>query len=298
MPDQAGRATSSGTSFIPNLHSTKNLILKSFIFTLQTDGEIMKQYIVDAFTKKIFGGNPAAVVPLDKWLDKSLMLKIAAENNLSETAFFVQTGENEFDIKWFTPKVEIDLCGHATIASSFVIFDYLNYDHQQITFNSNSGKLFISKDEDKILMDFPAYKPEQVDIPEEIKSGLDVDILGVYKSTKYLVEVENQNAVLAVKPDFSQLAKLNTVGTIVTARGSDADFVSRFFAPGVGINEDPVTGSAHSVLTPFWAERLGKEKMFARQLSERGGEIFVEAKGERVLIGGNAVLFSAGEIKI
>jgi len=258
----------------------------------------MKQYIVDAFTNKVFGGNPAAVVPLENWLERETMLKIAAENNLSETAFFVQTGENEFDIKWFTPKVEIDLCGHATIASSFVIFNYLNFKGASITFNSNSGKLFITRAGDRIVMDFPRYYPDRVETPDELTKGLNASIIEVRKSTKYLVLLENETAVKNVAPDFNLLAKIKSVGIIVTARGSDSDFVSRFFAPAVGINEDPVTGSAHSVLTPYWSEKLGKTKMFARQLSERGGEIFVEDTGDRVLIGGSAVLFSSGEIVI
>ena len=258
-------------------------------------------YQVDAFTDKVFGGNPAAVISLDTWLDKQLMQQIALENNLSETVFIVKSGNKDFDyeIRWFTPEVEINLCGHATLASAYVLFNILNYSKPQIRFSSMSGKLKVTKEEDLICMDFPSWKPERLDIyPDELSAMLDYkEFIGVYKHRDLLVELMNEDAVKNCNPDFSVMKK-HFDKMIITAPGKEVDFVSRFFAPGAGIDEDPVTGSAHSQLIPFWAEKLGKTKLHALQLSKRGGELWCEQKGERVLMKGRVVFYMKGEITL
>jgi PhzF family phenazine biosynthesis protein len=264
-------------------------------------------YQVDAFADKLFSGNPAAVIPLDTWIDDDLMQQIAEENNLAETVFFVPENDG-FHIRWFTPELEIDLCGHATLAAAFVLFELLNYKNDIIIFYSQSGPLKVHRDGVFIALDFPSWKPERVtDYPEELMKGLGItENLGVYKNRDYIVELESQKDVLAVKPDFSLLNKIDVIGIIITAPGdtwSDAssdriDFVSRFFAPNCGVPEDPVTGSAHSQLIPFWAEKLGKNNLHAFQLSKRGGELWCEQKGERVIIKGKAVFYMKGEITI
>jgi PhzF family phenazine biosynthesis protein len=254
-------------------------------------------YQVDAFTDKPFGGNPAAVCPLERWLDEELLQKVAAENNLSETAFFVRKGKN-FELRWFTPKVEVDLCGHATLASAHVIFNHLGYDEKQITFASASGELRVTTAAGLITLDFPSTPPSSVEIPPELTQALGLKPKEVRKSRDYLALFESEDDILSIEPDFDILGRMDSLGFIVTAPGKNSDFVSRFFAPAVGINEDPVTGSAHTTLIPFWAERLNKNTLYALQLSERKGELFCELSGERVKIGGNAVTFLKGEIVI
>jgi len=269
----------------------------------------LKIYQVDAFTDKLFGGNPAAVIPLDSWLDTELMQQIALENNLSETVFIVPPANEDcdYEIRWFTPEIEINLCGHATLASAYVLFNMLNFDKPEIRFSSQSGILKVTKEADLICMDFPSWKPERLDIyPDELSAILDYEeFVGVYKYRDILVEMENEEAVKNCNPDFS-LMKKHIDKMIITApatkRSLDSakqvDFVSRFFAPGAGIDEDPVTGSAHSQLIPFWAEKLGKNKMHALQLSKRGGEIWCEQKDDRVIMKGKAVFYMQGEISI
>jgi len=258
-------------------------------------------YQVDAFADKLFSGNPAAVIPLDEWLDTGLMQRIALENNLSETVFIVRPDDVETDyaIRWFTPEVEINLCGHATLAAAYVLFNILNFNEAEIRFSSLSGILKVSKEDDLICLDFPSWKPERLDIyPDELSAILDYeDFVGVYKYRDILVEMENEDAVRNCNPDFS-LMKKHIDKMIITAPGKKVDFVSRFFAPGAGINEDPVTGSAHSQLIPFWAEKLGKDKLHALQLSERGGELWCQQKDERVIMKGKAVFYMKGEIYI
>lgn len=268
-------------------------------------------YQIDAFTSKLFGGNPAAVIPLDKWLDDVLMQKIALENNLSETVFLVPVGGNsspfgggrevaaDFEIRWFTPEVEINLCGHATLASAWALFNILNFDKPEIRFSSLSGILKVTKEDDLICMNFPSWKPERLDIyPDELSYCLDhAEIVGVYKHRDILVELMNEDAVKNCNPDFSMMKK-SIDKMIITAPGKKVDFVSRFFAPGAGIDEDPVTGSAHSQLIPFWAEKLGKNNMHALQLSTRGGELWCEQKGDRVIMKGKAVYYMKGEITL
>lgn len=254
-------------------------------------------YQVDAFADKVFSGNPAAVIPLDAWIDDSLMQQIAEENNLAETVFFVPKMDG-FHIRWFTPELEIDLCGHATLASAFVLFELLGYEKDTIIFYSQSGPLKVHRDGSYIALDFPSWIPERMmDYPEEVIKGLGLtEHLGVYKNRDYIVELETEKDVLAVKPNFSLLNQVDVIGVIVTAPGSNCDFVSRFFAPNCGVPEDPVTGSAHAQLIPFWAEKLGKHTMHARQLSKRGGELWCTQKGDRVIIKGKAVFYMKGEI--
>ncbi len=253
---------------------------------------------VDAFTNHVFGGNPAAVCPLESWLDKDSMQKIAAENNLSETAFFVKTGDG-YELKWFTPKVEVNLCGHATLATAFVLFQCLKYPDEEIRFFTLSGELRVKREKDLLVLDFPANPAEPLAAPpDKLVEGLDKVPLEVHKSRDILALFEKQQDVLNLKPDFSLLAQVEGLGIIVTAPGEEADFVSRFFAPGAGINEDPVTGSAHTTLVPFWSQRLNKKELLAFQLSERKGELFCRDMGDRVEIAGRAVLYLTGEISI
>ncbi len=255
-------------------------------------------YQVDAFTDKIFGGNPAAVCPLEKWIPAAAMQSIAMENNLSETAFFVRKG-SVFKIRWFTPAIEVDLCGHATLASAHVIFKHLGHAKPQITFLSKSGELKASLKKDLIYLDFPAYDPIPVGSPPAaLLKGLGKKPKEVLKGRDYLAVFKTEADILALQPDFAELNKLDCLGIIATAEGDESDFVSRFFAPRAGILEDPVTGSAHTLLIPFWAKRLHKKKLYAFQLSKRRGELFCELQGKRVLIGGHARTFLKGTIAV
>ena len=264
-------------------------------------------YQIDAFTSKLFCGNPAAVIPLEEWLDGSLMQQIALENNLSETVFFVRskTAGVDFDIRWFTPELEINLCGHATLASAFTLFNILNYPKNAIRFSSKSGLLDVALADERIVMDFPGWKPERLETyPEQLNQILgNIHILGVYRHRDLLVELEDEEAVRICRPDFTLMKKYVDKMIVTAPAGKSAnegvDFVSRFFAPGVGIDEDPVTGSAHSQLIPFWSEKLGKRSMKALQLSRRGGEIWCEQiSPERVTMSGNCVFYMKGEINI
>lgn len=258
-------------------------------------------YQVDAFTKNLFGGNPAAVIPLKEWLDTDLLQKIALENNLSETAFFVPSEKEDVDytLRWFTPTIEIDLCGHATLASAFVIFSLMNPLRSKVIFESKSGKLTVEKRADVFVMDFPSWKPRPVDgLKEQLSDALGVPVLEVHKHRDLLAELPSYESVETCEPDFSLLKKINEK-VIITSRGNEGvDFVSRFFAPNIGINEDPVTGSAHSQLIPYWAEKLNKKKMFAKQLSQRGGEIWCGLWGDRVSIAGQCVFYMKGEVEV
>jgi PhzF family phenazine biosynthesis protein len=258
-------------------------------------------YQVDAFADRLFSGNPAAVVPLKKWLPDELMQQLGMENNISETVFFVpsKTKGADYDIRWFTPAVEINLCGHATLASAYVIFNILKEKKKTIVFSSKSGLLTVRKKKDILEMDFPSWKPERVnDYPQKLQAALGVkEIVGVYKSRDLLVELNKEEDVRNANPDFTALKAMNEK-IIITAPGKDVDFVSRFFAPVEGIDEDPVTGSAHSQLIPFWSEKSGKMKMEAKQLSSRGGHLWVEQKGERVLMAGKCVFYMKGQASI
>ncbi len=254
-------------------------------------------YQVDAFTDKLFGGNPAAVCPLEEWLDAELMQRIAAENNLSETGFFVKK-ENGFELRWFTPAVEVELCGHGTLASAHVIFNHLGYREEQIVFSTPSGELRVTNKKGLLTLDFPSTPPSPAEVKPELIQGLGMRPIEVHKSRDYLALYEREDDILSLEPNFEVLRKLDCLGVIVTAEGKNSDFVSRFFAPAVGINEDPVTGSAHTTLIPFWAARLNKKVLHAYQLSKRKGELFCEDVGKRVKIGGHAVTFFKGEITL
>jgi PhzF family phenazine biosynthesis protein len=261
----------------------------------------MTLYQIDAFTDKLFKGNPAAVIPLDYWIDDELMQNIAMENNLAETAFICpdMSGDADFDIRWFTPVSEIDLCGHATLASAYVLFTIMDFHKEEIKLSCKSGILKVRKEDDIIWMDFPSWKPERFnDYPSELQQALGgAEIVGVYKHRDLLVELMDEEAVKRCQTDFALIHKIG-YKTIITAPGKEADFVSRFFAPTVGVNEDPVTGSAHSQLIPFWSDKLGKQKLMAHQLSQRGGKLICEQNGDRVKMGGNCVFYMKGKIKI
>ena len=255
-------------------------------------------YQVDAFTKEVFKGNPAAVCPLDEWLDEALMQRIALENNLAETAFFVKSGD-VYEIRWFTPLSEIDLCGHATLASGYVLFEILKTEEARVRFHSHkSGELTVEKQGDLLVLDFPSRPVAPTAAPDGLAEALGKAPKEVLKARDYFLVYENEREILDIQPNFSKLLEIGAHGYIVTAKGESADFVSRFFAPEVGVPEDPVTGSSHCNLIPFWAERLGKRELFARQVSARGGELFCELKADRVKIGGNATLYLKGEIYV
>ncbi|MEM6811323.1 MAG: PhzF family phenazine biosynthesis protein [Pseudomonadota bacterium] len=261
-------------------------------------------YQVDAFTSEVFGGNPAAIVPLDKWLPDNVMQKIAIENNLSETAFFVPDGE-DFHLRWFTPTYEIDLCGHATLATSYVIFNELGYTRDKIRFKTNeAGDLFVTKNGNKLTMDFPARAGESIDIdeiPDIVFEALDSPKpIAAYKSRDLMLAYDNEDFIRNTKPDFSKLIQYNPA-VIITSETKDTnyDFISRFFCPyDMGIPEDPVTGSAHCTLAPYWAKHFDKQNLTARQVSERGGDLFLELKNDRVFISGEAILYMKGEINV
>ncbi len=255
-------------------------------------------YQVDAFTDKPFGGNPAAVCPLNEWISDELMQKIAAENNLSETAFFVKEGD-VYGLRWFTPAVEVDLCGHATLATAHVLFEELGYEKEAINFETRSGRLIVQKEGDRFLMDFPSDLMPKVEAPPILFQALGIKPTSdVYKTDDYMLVLKSEKEVSGLRPDFSLMKKVKARGVIVTAKGEEVDFVSRFFAPQSGIDEDPVTGSAHTKLTPYWSDVLGKKEMEARQISSRSGVLTVRYKGERVEILGKAVTVLRGEIEV
>jgi len=254
-------------------------------------------YQVDAFASEVFSGNPAAVCPLDEWLPETLMQAIARENNLSETAFLVPE-EDAYRIRWFTPEAEVDLCGHATLASAYVIFTFLETRRTQVNFFSRSGRLGVARRGDLLAMDFPAQPPHVCDIPASLITGMGRQPVDVLCSEDYFAVFDAEEDILNLKPDMGMLSSLDLRGLIVTAPGKTVDFVSRFFAPGLGIPEDPVTGSAHCALVPYWSKRLGKRDLHARQVSRRGGELFCRDLGERVEVSGRAVLYMTGTIFI
>ncbi len=258
----------------------------------------LKLYQIDAFANETFKGNPAAVCPLDNWLDDDIMQKIAAENNLSETAFFVKTGDS-YALRWFTPAAEVDLCGHATLAAAFVILNFMDTSLKEINFSTRSGMLTVKKDNDLLSMDFPSRLAAPCRLPQVLADALGVAPKLLFLSRDYLAVYENEDIIAALTPDMGMLARVDDcLGVIVTAPGRDVDFVSRFFAPKVGVPEDPVTGSSHCTLIPYWSSVLNKRTLRARQLSRRGGELFCEDMGERVRIAGNAVIYLEGMIRI
>ncbi|KPK35730.1 MAG: isomerase [Betaproteobacteria bacterium SG8_40] len=257
----------------------------------------IRQFQVDAFAHCLFEGNPAAVCPLDDWLPDRLLQSIAAENNLSETAFFVPAGQG-FDLRWFTPATEVDLCGHATLASAHILFESLGYSGAAVSFNTRSGELIVKRAGKDYSMDFPAQPPQACAPPAGLKEGLGASPLEVLASQDYMAVFHSEAQVRSLTPDYSILRALDLRGVIATAPGDNVDFVSRFFAPGAGIDEDPVTGSAHCALAPYWSERLGRQRLQARQVSARGGRLECEVNGARVILKGGAVTFMQGQVLI
>jgi len=257
----------------------------------------MRYYVVDAFTDELFKGNPAGVCLLDEWPEDRVMQNIAAENNLSETAFVVRR-ENDYGLRWFTPELEMDLCGHATLASAYVIFRFMDKSSDVLQFETRSGMLNVRKTDDLYELDFPSRMPKRVALTPQMSAAIGQPVLEAHLSRDLLLLVESESQIRNLTPDYELMIQMGYFAFIVTAKGDETDFVSRFFAPGAGVLEDPVTGSAHSTLIPFWAERLGKQKMTAKQLSRRGGTLYCENCGDRVKIAGKAVLYLQGEIHV
>lgn len=260
---------------------------------------IIPIYQIDAFTSEVFKGNPAAVCVLEEWLEDEVLQNIAAENNLAETAFIIKKG-TEYNLRWFTPTVEIDLCGHATLASAFVIFKYLQPELNFISFNTMSGVLTVALDSSgKLSMDFPARVPTQTNTDEIIEQAFGISPKEVWESEDLMVLFDSESDIRNLQPNMEKISQITDYfAVIATAPGDGVDFVSRFFAPNGGIPEDPVTGRAHCTLVPFWSKRLNKSELHAIQLSERTGELFCEDQGERVLMSGYAALFLKGEIHL
>lgn len=257
----------------------------------------VRQFVVDAFTTELFGGNPAAVCLLERWPDDGLLRRIAAENNLAETAFVVSSPRG-FRLRWFTPTVEVDLCGHATLATAHVLFHHLHFDGEAIVFETLSGDLIVRRDGERLTMDFPARPSALCPTTPLLVTALGAEPKEVRTCNGYLAVFDSEATIRALRPDFKAIEALDQREVIVTAPGESCDFVSRVFAPRLGIDEDPVTGSAHCALTAYWAERLGRTVFFARQVSARGGEIGCELRGDRVLLSGNAVTVSEGILHI
>ena len=255
----------------------------------------IKQYQVDAFTTKVFEGNSAAVCPLEYWLEDSTLQAIAGENNLSETAFFVPSAKR-FHLRWFTPLTEVDLCGHATLASAHVIFEILGYDEQSITFETRSGDLSVVRRGQLLEMDFPSSQIIPCPIPDALLDGLGQSPVEVLCAEDYFAVFDSEKTVRSITPNYAKLLEVDLRGVVVTAPGIDVDFVSRFFAPKLGINEDPVTGSTHCGLAPYWGARLGKNALSAKQVSKRSGQIECELRHNRVALSGHAVTFMEADI--
>jgi PhzF family phenazine biosynthesis protein len=252
---------------------------------------------VDAFSRSVFAGNPAAICPLAEWLPDETLQAIAAENNLSETAYFVRRN-GKYDLRWFTPGCEVDLCGHATLASAHVIFHELEAAADVVRFNTKSGELTVRRDGELLVMDFPARRPAPIEADPSLVRALGGKPTEILAARDYLVRYASPEEVLALAPDMEALTKIDRFAFIVTAPGVDCDFVSRFFAPAKGIPEDPATGSSHCTLVPYWAEKLGKTELHARQVSRRGGELFCKLKGDRVEMAGHAAMFLKGRISL
>lgn len=258
----------------------------------------MKIHIVDAFTDKLFSGNPAAVCPLDNWLPDNIMQQIAFENNLAETAFIVKEDDG-YRIRWFTPATEVELCGHATLAASHVFFQHLGYQEREITFNSLSGPLTVTKNENGYTLNFPVDTLIPVQADEQFLACFDITPIEIFRGkTDYMFVYSSQADVKRIAISLPAIAQLDGRGVIITAPGDEVDMVSRFFAPQSGIDEDPVTGSAHTSLTPYWSGRMGKNKLSALQLSRRGGKLFCELAADRVNISGQAVTYMIGDIQL
>ena len=259
----------------------------------------LKLFQVDAFTDKVFGGNPAAVCPLEHWLPDDLMQRIAIENSVAETAFFIPINGG-FEIRWFTPEIEMDLCGHATLATAHVIARHLNYSEPSIKFQSLSGELMVIVQDELLTLNFPSRKPEPSDVPQIILDAFQEKPVEVLKSRDYLLVFETEEIIRQIEPNQSILNQINLDpgGVVVTAQGNEVDFVSRYFTPQASIFEDPVTGSAHCSLIPYWSKKLGKTSLHALQVSPRVGKLYCQDLGERVLISGQAVTYLEGWITV
>ncbi len=257
----------------------------------------LRFYQVDSFTSSVFGGNPAGVCVLNEWMAEETMQKIAMENNLAETAFLVKT-DSKYFIRWFTPMAEVALCGHATLAAAHILYNHYGEHSPKLLFETqHSGELEVSKVNDMLQLNFPSDKIKKVEPSEKLVKGIGLTPVAGYKGlTDYLLIYNTQQDVESINPDFALLNEIDSRGVIVSAKGNEVDFVSRFFAPQVGINEDPVTGSAHTTLIPIWSEKLGKHEMIAEQISPRIGKLFCTYKGDRVLIAGRAVTYLEGDI--
>lgn len=265
----------------------------------------MQYHIIDVFADELFGGNPAGVCFLDRWLTDDVLQNIAAENNLSETAFVLKQ-DGYYDLRWFTPEIEVDLCGHATVASAFVLFEEAEKSAVEIRFKTMSGMMAVTREDNLLYLDFPSRPVTPCPMYQSFKNAFGITPIAAYKAADFLVYVDSAGVLQSISPDFALLKQIkaeagldnDSFGIIVTAKGNDCDFVSRFFAPNAGIAEDPVTGRAHCSLIPFWSEKLNKKVMTARQLSKRGGVLCCEDNGERVKIGGKAVRYLRGEINV
>lgn len=257
----------------------------------------LKMYQIDAFAKHVFEGNSAAVVPLEEWLEDDVMQRIAMENNLSETVFFVKEDER-YRIRWFTPLSEVDMCGHATLASAYVLFELLDFKEEVIVFDSKSGLLHVTKQEGKFVMDFPVQEIVACAIPEQLKKAFRAQPTECYKAMDYLLVFENEADILEAKPKLEFLKEIDARGVIITSKSNKFDFICRFFAPKYGIDEDPVTGSAFTQLIPYWSRALNKNSFHAKQVSKRGGELFCTLEGSRVEIAGYAAKYLEGVIEI
>jgi PhzF family phenazine biosynthesis protein len=259
-------------------------------------------YQLDAFTDTVFTGNPAAVVPLDSWLSDTVLQAIASENNLSETAFFVPMADDkkaDFHLRWFTPAVEVDLCGHATLATAALLFDHLAFERNVVRFHSQSGVLTATAQDGRVTLDFPARPGTATRVPDGLANALGgIEPVGFLRAVKNMAVLMNEEEVRRVIPDLDYIAAMDGDGLIVTAMGTDCDAVSRYFAPHAGIAEDPVTGSAHCTIVPYWAERLEKTQLHCRQVSDRGGDLYCEAMGDRIGLSGHAKLYLRGEIYV
>jgi predicted PhzF superfamily epimerase YddE/YHI9 len=254
----------------------------------------LPMFQVDAFTDRLFSGNPAAVCPLEAWLPDATLQAIAAENNLAETAYFVRRADGDYDLRWFTPTTEVNLCGHATVASAFVLFHHLGHPSRAVTFHSQSGVLGVTEADGLYSMRFPRWDPSPCAPPPGLVEALGRRPVEVLKRRDYVAVYETEADVRALKPDFAALSRIDAMGTVVTAPGESCDFISRYFAPAAGVPEDPATGSSHCELIPYWSSRLGKKSMRALQVSARGGEFHVEDLGDAVRIAGRAVLYLEG----
>jgi PhzF family phenazine biosynthesis protein len=257
----------------------------------------LKLFQVDAFSNTTLGGNPAAVCPLDEWLPDEKLLAIAAENNVAETAYFVRSGEG-YQLRWFTPEVEVDLCGHATLAASWVLFNELNVEVETLHFSTRGGELRVNRRGNLLAMDFPATVPVHREAPPGLLEALGIAKAEVLEARDYVVVVESEAELASISPDFALLKDVTSFGVCVTTKGKEFDFVSRWFGPKIGVNEDITTGAAHAWLAPYWAERLGKHTLTAQQGGKRKGQLTCEVLGERVLLIGAASTYLRGEIEV